>query len=433
MKSWKEYGGDRKKVYEHDWKLLLQHLPVKHLIKQWRTGKILQNDEQYLKNVTQALQKLGPNQIMHYGRHHASTTTNVNKAPSYLLTILWLLRYAIHNKKSFDNLKEFLKDDNFKPPPGLTECSFLRIEFFFDYILVPVTDIYIHMLEKNTDLKSTLMNHFIAKPEIHWSKLKECVPYALTSTFISIILQNGSNPDFLQKNEYTVDIKNFLNKNAKENDPKKTNLFRSTNLYELFFSSVPGIISRHIKDNWQCILKNFKPSEKQMQTKFGEKTTLRNFSFTLPFRDSEDEPFVALTLQEYFEKIRTGKVPLIELIGDQPETEDVTATLTPSKRKRNEVNYAEPASEKKARSNKNTTENKRNITMTYDDYINYKNTIKNKGRQLLGKLEKANPDYNEMCQDLTTLTTAADNLFQKLDVAYPQEDKDEQDVEELDL
>jgi hypothetical protein len=36
-------------------------------------------------------------------------------------------------------------------------------------------------------------------------------------------------------------------------------------------------------------------------------------------------------------------VPLNELIADQQEAEDITATLTPSKRKQNEVNYAEPA------------------------------------------------------------------------------------------
>ena len=333
-------------------------MPVKHLIKQWRTGKVLQSDEVYVKSVTQALQRLGPNQIMHHGRVHGNTSTNVNRAPSYLLTILWLLRYAIHNKKSLDNFKEFLKDDKFKPPPGFVECSILKIDFFFDYILIPVTDIYIHMLEKSTDLSSILLQHFIAKSEIHWSKLKECIPYALTSTFISIILQNGATPDFLVSNDNTKEIKAFLNKkttdttDTKDKNRPKTNVYKSTDLYELFFSSLPGIISRNIKDNWQCILTNFKKAETQMQTKFGDKTTLKNFLFTLPFRESEDQPFVALTLHQYFAKIRTGNVSLKEIIADTPEYEVTTTTLTPTKRKRNEVNYAEPASEKKAKSDK---------------------------------------------------------------------------------
>jgi hypothetical protein len=263
----------------------------------------------------------------------------------------------------------------------------------------------------------------------------------LTSTFISIILQNGATPDFLVRNDNTNEIKAFLNKNTtdtkdtKDTKGAKTNVYRSTNLYELFFSSLPGIISRNIKDNWQFILTNFKKAEKQMQTKFGDKTTLKNFLFTLPFRESQDHPFVALTLHQYFEKNRTGKLPLKEIIGDTPESENITTTLTPAKRKRNEVNYAEPASEKKAKSDKKTTDNKRYITMEYDDYINYKNTITNKEKQLLGKLKNANSDYTDMCLDLTTMTNAANSLFTKLDVAYPEEEEEEEDeeVDELEL
>jgi hypothetical protein len=37
-----------------------------------------------------------------------------------------------------------------------------------------------------------------------------------------------------------------------------------------------------------------------------------------------------------------------------------------------------------------------------------------------------------MCQDLTKLTTAADNLFKKLDMAYPDEE-DEPEIEEDNL
>jgi len=70
--------------------------------------------------------------------------------------------------------------------------------------------------------------------------------------------------------------------------------------------------------------------------------------------------------------------------------------------------------------------------MKYDDYINYKNTITNKGKQLLGKLKNANSDYTDMCLDLTTMTNAANNLFTKLDVAYPEEEEEEDDDEEVD-
>ena len=78
-------------MYDHDWKILLDHEPVKHLIKQWKGGRSLPTQEQYIKVVSDALAKMGPNQCMHYGILLTTTTNNINKAPSYLLTILWLL------------------------------------------------------------------------------------------------------------------------------------------------------------------------------------------------------------------------------------------------------------------------------------------------------------------------------------------------------
>ena len=71
--------------------------------------------------------------------------------------------------------------------------------------------------------------------------------------------------------------------------------------------------------------------------------------------------------------------------------------------------------------------------MKYDDYINYKNTITNKGKQLLGNLKNASSNYTDMCLDLTTMTNAANIFFTKLDVAYPEEEEDDEDIDELEL
>jgi hypothetical protein len=185
-----------------------------------------------------------------------------------------------------------------------------------------VTDIALHMLDKNkvTDLKNILLQHFILRTDVHWSKLKECIPYALTSTFIDIILQNGANPDFLEKNDNTIEIKKFLDSNADKTDIKLSNVYRSTNLYELYFSTVPGTITRHMKTNWQYILKDFKWATEQMATMFGVGTTIKNFTIRLPFRNMEEEPYISLTLQDYFKKIRSGKISLTELIRDENKT-----------------------------------------------------------------------------------------------------------------
>jgi hypothetical protein len=305
----------------------------------------LANDEQYHAEVSGALKTLGPTAIMHYGSQHASTQTKVCKAPNLLLTVLWILRYTIHDERSHENLVKMLAPDTYHPPPGMNECMFQTAEFFYEYILVPVTDITIHMLkdEKSTELKSIIQKHFVSKPEIHWPKLKEFVIYGLASTFIDIIIKNGPNPDFTVSNDNTMEIKEFLDTNIDANISDKRSFFKSTNLYQLFFSALPHLIERHVKDEWQYIMKNFKWSNEQSVTHFGPDTSLKNFIFNLPIRQEKDGPYVSVTLQEYFESIRSGKVTFKELIGNQKPKDKIIVigdhTPDTSKRTRYEVDY----------------------------------------------------------------------------------------------
>jgi len=80
LQSISDYAKKRKGGYEHDWKSFLEHEPIKHLIKQWKGGKVLANDKQYHTAVSGALKTLGPTAIMHYGSQHATTQTKVCKA-----------------------------------------------------------------------------------------------------------------------------------------------------------------------------------------------------------------------------------------------------------------------------------------------------------------------------------------------------------------
>jgi hypothetical protein len=312
-------------VYEHDWKFLLEHEPIKHLIKQWKGGKVLANDEQYYTAVSGALKTLGPTAIMHYGSQHATTQTKVCKAPNLLLTVLWILRYTIHDERSHDNLVKMLAPDTYHPPAGMNECIFQTVDFFYEYILVPVTDITIHMLkdDKSAELNNIIQTHFVFKPDIHWPRLKEFVIYGLASTLIDVIVKNGQNPDFTDTNDNTREIKEFLDKNIDADNSKKSSFFKSTNLYQLFFSALPHLIERHVKEEWQYIMKNFIWSTEQAVTYFGQNATLQNFIFNLPLQNKEDGLYVSLTLQDYFEAIRSGKVPLKELVGQQKSKNEI--------------------------------------------------------------------------------------------------------------
>jgi hypothetical protein len=414
-------------VYEHDWKNLLEHEPIKHLIKQWKGGKVLANDKQYYAAVSGALKTFGPTAIMHYGSQHATTQTKVCKAPNLLLTVLWILRYTIYDERSHENLVKMLAPDTYHPPVGMNECMFQTVDFFYEYILVPVTDITIHMLkdDKSTKLKNIIQQHFVLRTEILWPRLKEFVIYGLASTFIDIIVKNGQNPDFTVKNDNTMGIKEFLDKNIDADNSKESSFSKSTNLYQLFFSALPHLIERHVKEEWQYIMKNFKWSTEQAATHFGQNATLQNFVFNLPIQYKEDGPYISLTLQDYFEAIRSGNVPLKELVGHQKSknkiiVEGVDMPDT-SKRTRNEVNYKE-GDDGKEKGNKRPAEKKRTITMTKDKYLNLKHTIKFKSGKVIDAIGQHSTSWPEMYKHMGEVTSAAQKLFEMLDPAFPEDD-----------
>jgi hypothetical protein len=112
--------------------------------------------EEYVDKTLTELMKLGPRTCMHYGRNHLTTSSKVNKAPPYLLTILWMLRYCIHDVTSHQQFINFLKPDRFLNSNNLGESAILTVDFFQDYIVTPITDIvhgYVETVEKNSTVK----------------------------------------------------------------------------------------------------------------------------------------------------------------------------------------------------------------------------------------------------------------------------------------
>jgi hypothetical protein len=108
--------------------------------------------EDYVQSTSAVLKKLGPRLCMHHGCDHLTTTISVNRAPYYLLMILWMLCYCTHDNNSSEQFINFLRADKFPPPDGLTECTFPNINFFHDYILIPIMDIVAHLVDSTTSI-----------------------------------------------------------------------------------------------------------------------------------------------------------------------------------------------------------------------------------------------------------------------------------------
>jgi hypothetical protein len=141
----------------------------------------------------------------------------------------------------------------------------------------------------------------------------------------------------------------------------------------------------------------------------------------LPIQKEKDGPYVSLTLQDYFESIRSGNVTLEELVGNQKSKNEIIVegvnTPDTSKRTRNEVDYKEGDDEKETW-DKRPAEN----TMIKEEYLNLKHTIQFKSDRVLGFIGQQSNSWPEMYKTMSEVTSAAKKLFEKLDPAFPEDE-----------
>jgi hypothetical protein len=388
------YAQHRQQVYRHDYTILLQHEPIRHLIREWKRGKSYDNcitEEDFIRVTSRLLEELGPTQFMHYG--DIVTSTRQNKAPSHLLSLLWLLRYAIHDKQSHRNLIRLLAPDTFSSTDS--GSTFLTLEFFMHYILNPVVYI-IRMLvtHKESLVYNIIMNDYVTKPNTHMPKIEEFMMYSLTSNLIEIVLQHGPEPSFTEQNEATLEIQNYL---------KLEDTVPST-LYELFFSALPGIIERNVRQHSHIIFRQFVPKKDILQTKFPLGTTIHNFEINLPLTTDRDTTR-PVTLRSYFTALCHGKVYLENIIGEVHQVQQSQHDLSGDHnlnteglnlRVRQNIDYTESPMKKTPTKKKE----KIIIPLSEDTYNMANDTITENTRTLVHKL---NQKKNKLKEKLTTL------------------------------
>ena len=412
-------------VYTHDWEVLLKHEPVKHLIKEWKKGAAYHNvekDDEYIRVTSDLLKNMGPTQCMHYGYVHETTNSTTNKAPSKLLAMLWLLKYSVHDEKSFNSLKTILAPDTFSE--ATVEPSFLQIDFFLHYILCPVVYLSSKLDDTASPINHIIMNEYVKDPTKHPQKIAEFMMYALTSAMIQLILKFRLNANFKVRHENTTEISTFLNtdkKSEKKISSTKT-ILRASTLYELFFAALPGIIERNVNEHWKLIFENFIPKEKLLKTKFPANTTIQNFLVRLPLVDADGD-LKSVDLNRYFEAILTGCVSLKDLIGDLQYTtasddnkDDATMTL----RDHEEIDYAESQ-----QVNRTPVKNadKIAVVLNEDTYTNVKNCIERSVESLQKKLEEKDIEKITMYNLLGTIKENSAKMFKVFDEAFDKKKK----------
>jgi hypothetical protein len=177
---------------------------------------------------------------------------------------LWILCYCIHDTESLKNLKTFLALDTFTTAETMIECPLLTVNFFSKYILSSVESIVHDIIgNKKEFLCQKIREYYISKHDRKlFPKIQEFVYYSTASEFINIMLHYKENPMFHENNMHTTLVQQMMKQinpalTKKEEEP----FYEATNLYKLFFSSIPLIIKQQHHGHWKLILSKFKIHE----------------------------------------------------------------------------------------------------------------------------------------------------------------------------
>jgi hypothetical protein len=296
--------------------------------------------------------------------------------------------------------------------------------------LIPVTDIAQDMTDdKKSVFGAILLQEYIKDRTVYFPKLSEFLLYTVASSFLNVIMKNGADPNFVTKNDNTNEIAEFLNKKSETDVSGDDYRAKSKNLYELFFSSVPAYIEKHVEQHWSLIFRNFIKKDSLTSTYFHRDAVLANFELSLPLEHNSGT-FKAVTFNGFFQAIRTGKVALKSLVVDKMVNTEQLKTQNNGKRKRNQdiLVTAEGTDNddddddvnKKPRRKKRKPNDaiKKKLQMTDKQYTNYKNNITGQSKKLVDMFVKHDGNYEKMHQIMQSNTESAKKLFDVLDKAY---------------
>jgi hypothetical protein len=157
--------------------------------------------------------------------------------------------------------------------------KFVNPDWIRQFILCPVTDT-IELLSVDNSNFNEAAGFFIKSRKLQANKFREFVTYTLTTSLVKIALKSGDNPLFHQKNKNTVEIRKFLQANAKLLlNKEKQKISRTTVLQFMnyFFTALPGLFENNAAEHRELIFKRFWRAEDLGTTVFHKKLTMAEF------------------------------------------------------------------------------------------------------------------------------------------------------------
>ena len=417
---------DRFKVFQHNYKTLLNNFPIKKEYLSWRNSSFYPNitaaDDIY-KQTINYLGELTPARKIHLGRAHKTGGTKICRAPSNLLAILWLLQYSIYDENTLQYMIKFFATDTFK-----NNSKFVKPDWIRQFILNPVIDV-IDLLSDNKSDFYIAADSYIKSRKHQGAKFTDFVTYTLTTTLVQLLLKFGDNPLFRTKNDNTIAINKFLRDNIKTlgQGENKTNdiTYHCTTLYELFFTALPALFEGNAKEHGNIIFKNFMPAN-ELGTSFFHKTgSVTDFSLVLPMADQGK--IKGVILPEYFQGILDGKVSIQDLLCKSTSQADEET----KKHQKRSGDDNTPKKGGKQEATKQTVKTKKpravteKVTVVIDeeDFQETKTTVTEQIIEITTMLTDQEDRKKDIITALKCIEVKTNDLFRKFEDAYKKKKK----------
>ena len=417
---------ERFKVFQHNYKTLLDNFPIKKEYISRRNSSFYPNitaaDEIY-KQTINYLEELTPARKIHLGRAHKTGGTKICRAPSNLLAILWLLQYSIYDENTLQYMIKFFATDTFK-----NNSKFVKPDWIRQFILNPVIDV-IDLLSDNKSDFYIAAESYIRSRKHQGAKFTDFVTYTLTTTLIQVLLKFGDNPLFRTKNDNTIAINKFLRDNIKTlgQGENKTNdiTYHCTTLYELFFTALPALFEGNAKQHSNIIFNNFFPANDLGTSFFHKHCNITDFTLQLPMKDQGE--IKSVILSDYFQGILDGKVSIQDLLCKSTSQADEE---TKKHQKRSESDNTQKKGGKqgatketeKAKKPRAVTE-KVTVVIDEEHFKETKETVSEQIIEIMTMLTNQEDRKKDIITALKCIEVKTNDLFRKFEDAYKKKKK----------
>ena len=308
--------------------ILLDNPPAREHAYAYERDKTFENfsNTKKIEELKSSLETWTTTKELHMGFNQKVKAKYPLQFPHQLLVTLFIIRYAVTDKPSLDNLKRLVSSD-FIPIQEQVEPNFEFFEpkWLESHVVVNIVEIFNNTIGLNTVIPEKILH----TPKHTRTRLKAAVYHTTTKAFIQILLKYGGHPK-LPTTKHFDRMHEFLNKRATNRQP--------TTVTELIFDALPFILKHYMGTpaGINRIIRALPNKATCQSDKWLPSVTMDQFNLSVPVQVTQGETLnnTALSFLDYFNNIFDGTASYDDVITFAPIPEPEPPTEQKEKKKR---------------------------------------------------------------------------------------------------